>query len=207
MFQLTEKEGEFLVMLARKATEEHLETGHILAVPKDAPHKLMQRSGVFVTINRLENDKKALRGCIGYPYPTTVLAQAVIECAISAATKDPRFPPLSVAELDHVVFEVSVLTPPELIVIENPKNLPSEIKLGEDGLIIENAFSKGLLLPQVPVEHNWDKEEYLCQSCLKAGLPPDSWLTKTTRIHKFQAIIFEEETPRGKILQKELGGK
>ncbi len=207
VFQLTQEEGEFLVKLARKTVKTYFETGKLIKMPKDTPAKLKQRCGVFVTINTLERGKKELRGCIGYPYPNTMLAQAVVECAVSSATQDPRFYPLSQKELDHVVFEVSVLTPPEPVDVDNPKNLPSKIKVGEDGLIVESGFCKGLLLPQVPVEWNWDEEEFLCQCCIKAGLPPDNWLIKTTKIHKFQAIVFEEGAPRGKIKRKELGGK
>ena len=199
VFKLTQEEGEFLVKLARKTVQEHLKTGKVVNVPKDTPAELMQRCGVFVTVNSLEHGKKKLRGCIGYPYPTTVLAQAVIECAISSATQDPRFSPLSSEELDKVIFEVSVLTPPELVEVEDPRHLPSRIKIGKNGLIVERGFYKGLLLPQVPVEYNWDKEEFLCQCCIKAGLPPDNWLIKTTKIHKFQCVIATETSPSGPV--------
>lgn len=198
-FQLTQEEGEFLVKLARKTVEEYLKTGKVINVPKDTPTKLMQRCGVFITINSLKHSKKELRGCIGYPYPTTMLAQAAIECAISSATQDPRFSPMSSGELDQVVFEVSVLTPPEPLKIENPKHLPSKIKIGKDGIIVEKGFYKGLLLPQVPAEYNWDEEEFLCQCCIKAGLPPDNWLIKTTKIYKFQCVIASETSPNGPV--------
>jgi uncharacterized protein (TIGR00296 family) len=205
-FSLTEKEGTLLVELARKAVEEYLKTRkHITA--QDLPKKLAQPSGVFVTINSCEEGEKRLRGCIGFPYPTTPLAQAIIEAAISAATQDPRFPPLSLSELDHVVFEVSVLTPPELIEVKNPKEYRTKVKVGEDGLIVERGMYKGLLLPQVPLEWGWDTEEFLCQCCNKAGLLSDYWLREGTKIYKFQAIIFEEEKPRGTVVQKTLGGK
>ena len=207
VFQLTQEEGESLVKLARKTVKEYLKTGKIINVPEDLSPKLLQRCGVFVTINKLRAGKRELRGCIGYPYPTTMLAQAVIECTISSATRDPRFYPISQDELDQVVFEVSVLTPPEQVNVENPKQFPSKIKVGEDGLILERGFYKGLLLPQVPVEQGWDEEEFLSQCCIKAGLPPDNWLIKTTKVHKFQAIVFEEESPRGRIKRKKLGGK
>ena len=206
-FHLTQEEGDFIVKLARKAVGEYLKTGKVINSPKDAPAKLQQRCGTFVTINSLKQGKEELRGCIGYPYPTTILTQAVIECAISSATQDPRFHPISAEELDHVVFEVSVLTPPEVVNMENTAHLPSKIKVGEDGLIVEKGLYKGLLLPQVAVEYGWDEEDFLCQCCVKAGLPPDSWLVKSTRVHKFQAIVFEEKAPRGKIERKELGGK
>jgi len=207
VFQLTQEEGESLVKLARKTVKKYLKTGKIINVPEDLSPKLLQRCGVFVTINKLRAGKRELRGCIGYPYPTTMLAQAVIECTISSATRDPRFYPISQDELDQVVFEVSVLTPPEQVNVENPKQFPSKIKVGEDGLILERGFYKGLLLPQVPVEQGWDEEEFLSQCCIKAGLPPDNWLIKTTKVHKFQAIVFEEESPRGRIKRKKLGGK
>jgi len=204
-FQLTQKEGEHLVKLARQAVEQYLKTGKIIKVPDDLPSKLKERHGVFVTINSVKGiGKHKLRGCIGFPYPTTMLAQAVIESAISSATQDPRFYPMKAEELDRVVFEVSVLTPPEPVETENPQEYCSKIKVGQDGLIVERSYCKGLLLPQVPIEWNWDAEAFLCQCCIKAGLPPDSWLMKGTKIYKFQAIIFEEASPRGKIKRKEI---
>lgn len=205
MYALSCEEGEFLVKLARRAVEEYLRTGEVTTLPPDTPEKLRQRCGVFVTICDFKRGR-SLRGCIGYPYPTTMVAQAVIECAISSATRDPRFRPLTVEELDHMVFEVSVLTPPEAVAVDDPRQLPQKIKVGRDGLILERGFHKGLLLPQVPAEYGWDEEEFLCQCCVKAGVPPDNWLLTTTKIHTFQAIVFEEETPRGKINRKRLGG-
>ncbi|MGW8289316.1 MAG: TIGR00296 family protein, partial [Candidatus Bathyarchaeia archaeon] len=146
--------------------------------------------------------EKRLRGCIGLPYPTTPLVQAVIEAALSAATQDPLFPPVTHEELDEIVFEVSVLTPPEQVTVEKPTEYPTKIKVGRDGLIMERGYYKGLLLPQVPVEWNWNEEEFLCQTAMKAGLSPDAWLLKDTKIYRFQAIIFEEASPKGQIKQK-----
>ena len=206
-FELTHEEGEFLVKLARKAVEEYLKKGSIMKVPKDAPPKFMEHCGVFVTLNSLKLGRKELRGCIGFPYPTSPLTQAVIESAINSATQDPRFPSVALGELDHIVFEVSVLTPPQLIEADKPMDYPSKVKVGQDGLIVERGYYKGLLLPQVPVDWNWNEEEFLCQCCIKAGLSPDSWLLKGTKIYKFQAIIFEEKSPKGEIEQKELYGK
>jgi uncharacterized protein (TIGR00296 family) len=114
---------------------------------------------------------------------------------------------MTVEELDKVVFEVSVLTPPEPVSVNNPKDYLNKIKVGEDGLIIEHGYRKGLLLPQVPIEWGWCEEEFLCQCCIKAGLPPDSWLTKDTKISKFKAIIFEEQTPKGEIIRLNLANK
>lgn len=198
-FELSLEEGKFLIQLARSAVKEHLEKRKTIQPPKETPKKLFEQCGVFVTINSVRNGDKELRGCIGYPYPTSQLVEAVIDSAINAATQDPRFYSLSLDELSKVVFEVSVLTPPEPVEVKNPKEYLSKIKVGEDGLIVEKGYYRGLLLPQVPVEWGWCEEEFLCQCCIKAGLPPDSWLTKGTKIYKFKAIIFEEETPMGEV--------
>jgi len=203
-FELSDEEGKFLVELARNTVKEYLKTRKNIQPPANTPRKLFEHCGVFVTINKVKHEEQQLRGCIGYPYPTSPLVEAVIDSAISAATRDPRFPSMSMDELDEVVFEVSVLTPPELIETNNPKEYVSKFKVGEHGLIVERGFFKGLLLPQVPVEWGWCEEEFLCQCCMKAGLPPDTWLTKGTKIYKFKAIIFEEETPQGAVKRKAL---
>jgi uncharacterized protein (TIGR00296 family) len=203
-FQLTLEEGKFLVNLARQTVTKYLKNGKILQVPESVSPKLMKPCGVFVTLNSLHNGAKTLRGCIGLPYPTTPLVQAVIEAALSAATRDPRFPPVALEELDQIIFEVSVLTPPERVKVEKPTDYPSKIKVGRDGLIIEKSYCKGLLLPQVPVELDWNEEEFLCQCSMKAGMSPDSWLLKDTEIYRFQAIIFEEALPKGQIKLKKI---
>jgi len=199
VFQLTLEEGRFLVKLARKAVEEYLKNGKMTEVPKDVSSKLMEKCGVFVTLNSFYQGKKELRGCIGFPYPTTPLTRAVIESAINSATQDPRFPPVSLGELDHIVFEVSVLTPPQLVKVQKPTDYPQKIKVGKDGLIVERSYYKGLLLPQVPIEWNWEEEEFLCQCCMKAGLPPDSWLLEGTKIYKFSCVVVQEITPKGPV--------
>jgi hypothetical protein len=204
-FELSLEEGKFLIQLARNAVKEYLKTGKTVKPPESTPKKLLEHCGVFVTINSLKKGEKQLRGCIGYPYPTNPLAEAVIDSAINAATQDPRFYPLSLRELDEVVFELSVLTPPEQIEVKNPQEYLAKIRVGEDGLIVEKGMFKGLLLPQVPVEWGWCEEEFLCQCCVKAGLPPDSWLTKGAKIYKFSAIIFEEKTPKGEVERKLIG--
>ncbi len=183
---------------ARKAVKEYLETGKLISAA-EASESLQNPHGVFVTINKLKDGKKQLRGCIGYPYPTSPLIQAVIESAISAATQDPRFNRVSVNELDKVVFEVSVMTPPQKVEVKNPMDYLARIKIGINGLIVERGLSKGLLLPQVAVEWKWDEEEFLCQCCGKASLPPDCWLVSGTKIYKFGCIIAKELAPNGPV--------
>lgn len=143
-----------------------------------------------------------MRGCIGYPYPTHILIKALIDSAINAAINDPRFFPIDQKELTNLVFEISILTPPVIIEVDNPLDYPRHIIIGQDGLIVEKGPSKGLLLPQVPIEWGWDEEEFISQCCLKAGLHPDSWRDQDTKIYKFNAIIFEEIKPQGKIRRK-----
>jgi len=125
-----------------------------------------------------------LRGCIGYCEPIKPLVNAIIEVAISAATSDPRFPPVKLSEMDKINLEISVLSKPELVEVKNPQEYLEKIKVGLDGLIVENGFNKGLLLPQVPVEWKWDEEEFLCNTCMKAGLPADCWYDRETQIEK-----------------------
>ncbi len=203
-FELSVEEGKFLVELARNAVKQCLENGNRIQPPPNTPEKLFECCGVFVTINTVKRGEPGLRGCIGYPYPTSPLVDAVIDSAIQAATGDPRFPSMSAKELIDVVFEVSVLTPPELVETSNPKEHVAKFKVGEHGLIVERGPYKGLLLPQVPVEWGWGEEEFLCQCCMKAGLPPDTWLMKGTKIYRFKGIIFEEETPMGSVKRKTL---
>lgn len=203
-FQITKEEGKLLVELARKAVGEYLKTGEIIPTPMDIPPRFEVQYGVFVTLNSVRHGKKELRGCIGFPYPTLPLVRAVIESAINSATQDPRFHPVSLNELDHIVFEVSVLTPPELVEVEKPVDYPSKIRVGQDGLIVEGGYSKGLLLPQVPVEWNWNEEEFLCQCCMKAGLSPDCWLLSNTKIYRFSCIISREASPNGKVVVKDV---
>ena len=133
------------------------------------------------------------------------LKEAIAEGARSA-TRDPRFPPLGENELDNIIIEVTVLTKPEVINVDQPQDYLSNIEIGRDGLIVEQGFYKGLLLPQVPVEQGWNNEEFLSQTCMKAGLMPDAWFEKNTKISKFSGQIFTEIEPRGDIKEKNLDG-
>jgi len=202
--RIKDEHGEFLVKLAREAIETYLRGREVLRPPEGTPEELWEPMGVFVTLNKLVGGRKVLRGCIGFPYPEKPLVQATIEAAIASATEDPRFPPVELDEMDEIVVEVSVLTRPELVRVEDPRDYPKAIKVGRDGLIVERGIFRGLLLPQVPVEWGWDEKTFLSQCCMKAGLYPDAWLDPGTRIYCFQAIVFEEEEPRGPIRRREL---
>jgi len=156
-----------------------------------------EKKGIFVTL--LTYPEKELRGCIGIPEPILPLKKAIVEAAISSAFNDPRFPPLEKKELDQIIVEISILTKPELIKVENPKEYLNEIKVGRDGLTVKKGIFSGLLLPQVATEYGWSTEEFLSQTCMKAGLTPDTWLDKETKIFKFQAEVFCEKEPNGEI--------
>lgn len=159
-----------------------------------------ERSGVFVTIHSYPGNE--LKGCIGYPEPVMQLNTALVRAATAAAFSDPRFMPLQKDELNKIIFEVSVLTKPELIKIKKYEDYKKEIKIGRDGLIAEQGYFRGLLLPQVAVEWKWDVEQFLNYTCEKAGLPQDSWKNiEITRIYKFQSQIFREKKPNGEIIE------
>jgi len=198
--RLTLEEGTYAVKYARAVIENYLKGKNIVVV--NYPKKFNKYRGVFVTLHTYPD--RELRGCIGIPEPVMPLIEALREAAISAAVKDPRFPPVTVDEMDNIVVEVSILTPPKLIEVEEPLEYLDKIKIGRDGLIIEYGAHRGLLLPQVPVEQGWEVAEYLSNLCLKASLPPDAWLKYPVKIYSFQAQIFEEVSPRGQVVEKSL---
>jgi uncharacterized protein (TIGR00296 family) len=154
--------------------------------------------GVFVSLYV----KKELIGCIGFPEPNKLLAESVVIAAQGAAFEDPRFPPLKKEQMKDLRVELSVLTKPEVIEVNDPSEYPSKVKVGEDGLVIRDEFGAGLLLPQVATEWEWDSKEFLDNTCKKAGLSPDCWCNMKQNVYKFQAQVFTEE--KGKIIEKKL---
>ncbi len=202
---LTKPEGELAVRLARKAIEECLNNATKIK-PDSLPKVFGENRGVFVTLNKTPEliqgtKRKELRGCIGRPYPILPLGEAIILSAINAARSDPRFHPVKPEEVDELVIEVTVLTIPRRINAK-PKDIPGKIVIGKDGLIVATNRCSGLLLPQVAVEHGFDCTEFLCQTCMKAGLMPDAWLNGA-EVYSFEGQIFEEVTPGGEIREKD----
>lgn len=185
--EITDKEKAYLFSIARKAISAYFsEEGKYY--PTDVPEKFQKPMGVFVTLRR----KGELCGCIGYPFPTTPLYQAIADNAVNAAFHDPRFPSLEKNWLPELEIEITILTLPKEIEYKNPEELARKIKIGRDGLIIEYGPYTGLLLPQVPVEEGWDAKTFLSHLCMKAGLPPETWLSRPVRIKAFQGIILHE---------------
>lgn len=199
---MSEIYGEKIVKLARKAVGKYLNES--VVINADNSYGLSQKAGVFVTLNYLSNNKEYLRGCVGFPVAEKTLYQSVIEAAVAAATQDPRFEPINKEDIENIIFEVSVLSRPEKIEVQNPKDYKNHIKIGRDGLILKCKYGSGLLLPQVPVELNWDIDEYLANICYKAGAPPDAWLMPESQLFKFGAIIYKEIEPNGNVKKVDL---
>ena len=203
--RLTLEEGKLLVQTARLAITTYLQSKRTIHPPEGATEKLRRRSGVFVTLNTTKPVHE-LRGCIGFPYPEEALVNATIKAAIYAATEDPRFTPLTLAEFkDSVSVELTVLTPPEVLQTKDRRKLPDMIQIGRHGLIVEGMGTSGLLLPQVATEWKWDASEFLLNCCLKAGLPPDSWLLDAVKVKVFEGEIFAELEPEGEVRRKPVG--
>jgi AmmeMemoRadiSam system protein A len=177
-FALTAEEKGELLKLARQAINEFIRQNRVVNYETQNMN-LLSPKGAFVTLNK----NGQLRGCIGYIEPVYPLYQTVIQTAIFAACRDPRFPPVSTEELDALEIEISVLTP--LKKIDSPK----VVEVGKHGLVISQGDKKGILLPQVAVENHWSRETFLNEACLKAGLPIDAWKSGAD-IYIFEAIVF-----------------
>jgi uncharacterized protein len=198
---ISDHEGEQLVKIARQAVETFLIDNVVLSIPDE--NAFAEKMGVFVTLIKLngKTGQGGLRGCIGFPLPEKRLFESVVEAAITAATGDPRFPPLAQTELPRTVFEVSILTPLELIQVKHPSEYYEHIKVGRDGLVLRWEGGSGLLLPQVAEEMGWDIDDYLSNICYKAGAAADTWVMPTSKLYKFQAFVYREVEPKGKVIR------
>lgn len=188
---LTDEEGKIALAAAKFAVYDKV--AKTVNTEKAAPPDISdyeifnEKRGVFVTLT----EEGELRGCIGYPYPVLPLGEALHDAAVSAAVRDPRFMPVRENELAAIEFEVTILTPPELLTCsaaERPKN----IEVGRHGLIIKDRGMSGLLLPQVATEYGWDAEEFLMHTCIKAGTDRDAWKRDDTALYTFEGQIFSE---------------
>lgn len=181
---LNQSQRRWLLRVARQSIAADLE-GRVAAVDATQLDADLQRpAGAFVTLTTHRED---LRGCIGSIEAREPLYKAVMSSAVSAAVRDPRFPPVMRDELDSLELEISVMGP--LVMVTRP----DEIEVGRDGLIISRGRFAGLLLPQVAQEYGWDRETFLSQTCVKAGLPRDAWRGGDCRIQRFSAEVFGEK--------------
>jgi uncharacterized protein (TIGR00296 family) len=183
-------EGKRLVVYVRRVIEAHIRGKKIPNLSNFTKH-----AGVFVTIHSFPT--MLLRGCIGIPEPIYSIRDAIKEAAISACN-DPRFTPLQHNELEHIIVEITILTPPQPLMIKR-SDLPKSITVGQDGIIVEKGYYRGLLLPQVAVQYEWNAKDFLDNACIKAGLPSNAWLNQDVQISIFQGEIFAEAKPYGNI--------
>ena len=184
MPSLSDSERQALLNLARQAVTEAVSRGQILAdIPSGGPFS--QPCGVFVTLHVA----KRLRGCIGVVEPGEPLGDCVVRCAASAALQDPRFPPVRPGELRDLQIEISLLSPSLPIRLE-------EIEIGRHGLLVSRGSQRGLLLPQVAVEHHLSAEQFLAETCRKAQLPRDAWREADTKVFGFTCEVFSDWPPR-----------
>ena len=180
MSPLTEAEQRLLLRLARQALEATLLTTSSESPIASLPASIGQPCGAFVTLRQ----SGLLRGCVGRVRAFTPLYRTVCDCAVAAALSDPRFPPVRGSELSSLLLEISVLSPPT-------EARPEDIELGRHGLLISQGAKHGLLLPQVATEWTWNRERFLEETCIKAGLGPRAWL-EGARLEIFTAQVFGE---------------
>jgi AmmeMemoRadiSam system protein A len=179
----SESDRQLLLRLARDTITAHV-TG-VQALAPDLAGVLARPGAAFVTLHA----RGDLRGCIGHLEVDEPLGRVIPRCAIGACSRDPRFAPVSAAELPAIDIEVSLLGPMETI------TGASDIEVGRHGLVVESGWQRGLLLPQVALEWNWDPETFLTHTCRKAGLPADAWKTGA-KLWRFEAEVFGEAPGR-----------
>jgi AmmeMemoRadiSam system protein B/AmmeMemoRadiSam system protein A len=183
-FSLTDQDKTELLALARKSVEYMIVNKDPFLPSAPASETLNREYGAFTTLT----EGGALRGCIGFTSPAKPLYITVRDTATLAALRDPRFAPVTAAELPKLAYEISVLSPLRRVIDVE------QIKVGRDGLMMKNGNFEGLLLPQVPVDRNWDREMFLEQTCAKAGMNVNCWKDENTDIFSFTAMVFNEKS-------------
>lgn len=182
-FSFNDHEKDELIAVARKSVERAVQERKAYEPDAPAEERLNEERGAFVTLT----ESGALRGCVGFTSAMEPLYLTVRDTAVYAALHDPRFHPVTASELALLKYEISVLSPLRRVLDIH------EINVGEHGLLIRNGDHEGLLLPQVPLEQHWGREEFLEQTCLKAGLPTGCWKDEDTDIFRFTAFVFGED--------------
>jgi AmmeMemoRadiSam system protein A len=179
-----EQDRELLLRIARESIAAYV--GAAPAHVASDAGVLAREGGAFVTLH----NRGELRGCIGHIEQNERLGTVIPRCAVAAASTDPRFPPISEDELRHIDIEISLLGDLE------PIAGPDDVEVGRHGLVVEQGWHRGLLLPQVATEWNWNAETFLAQTCYKAGLPRDAW-KHGARVFRFEAEVFGEHNHGG----------
>ena len=179
---LSETDRRAALELARRAVVEAV-SRHKLPAPIPREGIFTERRGVFVTLHL----RGQLQGCIGVTEPSEPLGEAIVRCAVSAALEDPRFAPVKETQLEEMDIEISLLSPLEPI-------FPEAIEIGRHGLLIVLHAQRGLLLPQVAIEHRLTREQFLEETCRKAGLRREAWKDPETRLFGFTCEVFSESS-------------
>lgn len=188
-------EGVLAVKVARQAIDSALNDREPFSDLPSMPVIFSEKRGAFVTLTK-DGD---LRGCIGYPYPVLPFKEVLVKSAIAAAFDDPRFFPIEKKDFSKICVEVTALTLPEPV--EGAfTTYSNQIEIGKHGLMAEYGENRGLLLPQVAVEQGWDAIEFLCRTCVKAGMTPMMW-KYGAKIYRFEGQIFRETEPGGPIAE------
>ena len=198
---LTLDDGSFLVQHARKSIESHFRGGNP-EIPTPMLDLMTKKLPLFVRLR--VHPSKTLRGSAGYTNSIIPLTSSLSEVALFAAVTDRCFPPLRKSELKTTLVEVSVLTEPALISVEQTEKYPEQLVVGRDGIIVEKDGKKGVLLPQTAVELKWNPKNFLSHAAMTVGLSPDAWRDPAAKIYRFQAQVFTEDTPNGKITERKL---
>ena len=185
--ELTAEEKRGLLRVARQALQAFLETGALPTCHTDAP-ALLQHRATFVTLRRRTSEE--LRGCRGESLAQRPLIESVAHNAIASATNDPRFPPVTIDEVPDLHIEINALTPMTPI-------KPEDVVVGRHGLMIVQGNRSGLLLPDVPVQHGWNRATFLRGLCRKAGLPHNAWTAEDAQLFGFEADAWSEKEERG----------
>lgn len=176
-------EGREALLLARSSLEHFVLKGEPLKISAPFTRGLALPCGAFVSLHTIDG---MLRGCIGHMVGDGPLGELIVELAVAAGTRDPRFRPVTAGELPDLCYEISVLTPMKPI-------KPEDVKPGVHGLYVRKGANSGVLLPQVATEWGWSREEFLEHTCGKAGLAPDAWKDADTEILAFTAQVFSED--------------
>ncbi len=188
------------MQVARKALTDYIVDRRRIEVPSKVPPTLEKKAGVFVTLYEVGENGRQLRGCMGIPLPEHHVIESTIEAALLSSAKDFRFEPVTPSEIGRILIEVSVLSPPERIRVNSPLEYPKKVTSGQDGLMVKWHLASGLLLPELPTQFAWDSQDFLTYACMKAGAPPDCWLTPDAKIYKFQTDVCVEAEPGGRVV-------
>lgn len=201
------EEATFLLKLARETVAESV-SNETKEEENAVLQELGKKRGIFVSLREFDKSSKNAGSRIilsGYSLPTFPIVEAVKNASLNISIHILRSSLQELSEfLKNVVFELTILTDPKKIVVEEPIRYPREIEIARDGLIVQRNFYTGVILPQVAIEKRWNAIEFLSECCMEAKLPADAWLEKETSVYKFQTQVYRELEPNGEVIEVRL---